>query len=129
MAKIQVWNNQGYFEYLEKDELYESSSLVVPVSKPVVPKEQKHERYCWIESYENAIKKQYEQIPIKPQKYVSSKYDAYFETEDTYGYSLADSFNSIVYGKTSDYLNKNDFNFREYGSKFGSSVLCDDYDN
>ncbi len=129
MSKIQVWNNKGYFEYLEKDELYEPSALVVPVPKPVIPKEQKHEKFCWIESYEKAIIKQDEQISIKPQKYLSSKYDTYFETEDTYGYSLADSYSSIAYGKTNDYLNKNDFNFREYGSRFGSSVLCDDYDN
>lgn len=130
MEKLQVWNNQGYFEYLDKDELFESSSLVVSTSKkPVIKKEEKHERFCRIESYEKAIQKQNVEIVIKPYKPYSPKYDDYFDTDDSYGYSIGSSFNSIAYGKTNDYLNKNDFNYREYGSRFGSSVVCDDYDN
>ena len=133
MEKIKVWNNQGYFEYLEKDELFDYSNQTIHLASEPLPQvketAQKHERYCWIEAIEKAEKeKQTAEVHYNPKHY-SKKYDTYFDTDDVYSVSISGSFNSIAYGKTNDYLNKEDFNYREYGSRFGSSVVCDDYDN
>lgn len=133
MEKIKVWNNQGYFEYLEKDELFDYSNQTIYQTTKSLPnvKEtaKKHERYCWIEEIEKAEKQNSVHEVKSYTKHHSNKYDSYFDTDDVYSVSISGSYNSIVYGLTNDYLNKGDFNYREYGSRFGSGVVCDDYDN
>ena len=133
MEKITVWNNQGYFEYLEKDELFDyptheiyHSTITQPQVKNI---SQKHERYCWKDAIEKAEKNKIKSEVRSSSKHYSQKYDSYFDTDDVYNVSISDSYNSLAYGKTNDYLNKGDFNYREYGSRFGSSVVCDDFDN
>lgn len=55
-----------------------------------------------------------------------SSYDK--KKEDVYHYTIGETFDSKVYGKSGSYLNKGDHNYRETG-RFGSSVVSDDYDN
>lgn len=133
MGKIKVWNNHGYFEYLEKDELFDYSTQTIHLAAKPLPqvkeKTQKHERYYWIEAIEKAEKEKSAAEIYSYPKHYSKKYDSYFDTDDVYSVSISGSFNLIAYGKTNDYLNKGDFNYREYGSRFGSTVVSDDYDN
>ena len=130
MNKIKAWNNEGYFEYLDKDDLFDYSTKVVVGASEQKTKEApvKHERYCWSEVIEKA-ERESKQI-IKVSKIIHSpKYDSYFDVDDIYSSSFAESYSSVAYGACSDYLNKGDFNYREYGSRFGSGVVSDDYDN
>ena len=133
MEKITVWNNQGYLEYLEKDELFDYSTHTIYQStgsqSQVNETTPKHERYCWKKLIEKAERKSVKPEVRSSSRHYSEKYDSYFNTDDVYSVSICGSYNSLAYGKTSDFLNKGDFNYREYGSRFGSSVVCDDYDN
>lgn len=58
MDKILAWNNEGYFEYLGKDELFDCSTQYFSGTgynnQPSKKTEEKHERFCWIESIEKA---------------------------------------------------------------------------
>ena len=115
---------------MEKKEMYESTSHIYPTQHiPNKTTESKpREKFYWLQSYEKSIRENEEKQKQQKLPNKSSKYDEYFDTVESYGYSLGSSFNSVAYGQTTNYMNKNDFNFREYGSRFGSSVVCDNYD-
>lgn len=143
MEKILAWNNEGYFEYLGKDELFDCSTQYFSGTgynnQPSKKTEEKHERFCWIESIEKAEAAEKKRIAEEKKRmeaarksryyhHRSEKYNSYFYDEDIYSESLSESYNLIAYGKSSNYLGKNDYCYRECG-RYGSSVLCDDYDN
>ncbi len=83
--------------------------------------------YNFYTSNRNIIKPQKNETNIHSKK--NKKFSSYDKNkDDVYHYSIGETFDSKVYGKSSSYLNKGDHNYRETG-RFGSSVVSDDYDN
>ena len=133
MKKIMAWNNQGYFEYLDEEELFDYSTRTYTDNSKQKNKQKKDiikpTHYCWIKEIERAEKQTKENEAKTIRRSKSNKYDKYFDVDDSYRFNISGSYNLLAYGKNNEYLNKGDFNYREYGSRFGSGVLCDDYDN